>query len=757
METNDKLSVSTFRIDIRGLVQGVGFRPFIYRVAAEMQMNGTVENRNDGVRILINGTDGQISDFINTVRKSAPPASGIQEISFQKVSFCHYDDFQIVKSTSVSEAVTEVSPDIAVCMDCLEDMKTQTNRRDYPFINCTNCGPRFTIIEDLPYDREKTTMKVFKMCPDCKKEYTDILDRRFHAQPVACEICGPRYTLHLKGKTVSEKSEVLSNLVSMISEGKIVAIKGMGGFFIACDAFNEDTVSRLRILKNREAKPLALMFRDIKTLNNYAYVNEFEKRSLLSHNRPIVLLRQKKDVAPSVNAGFQTLGSMLPYMPLHYLLFERSDLKAIVLTSGNISDEPIIIDNNEAMRTLGEICDGVLVYNRDIHNRTDDSVVAVINGTERVLRRSRGYAPMPVKTSIDVDGMLATGAELVNCFCIGKGHQAIMSQHIGDLKNMETYDFFCESIERHKKLFRFQPRHVVADLHPDYYSTRYAEDLGIPLLSVQHHHAHIVSCMGEHRLEEPVIGVAFDGTGLGDDGNIWGGEFIVCDMKGYKRMSHFEYLPLPGGDMVTYEPWRTAVSMLYKLYGEKISDMELPFLRDIEVTKLQMIVSALRQKINTPLSSGAGRYFDGVSALINLCNNSRFHAEAPMRLESIIVPDEKGRYDFHSDPVLSFATVTEQILSDLTDNVPQGIISARFHNTIIEMVVQTVRKISAQTGLKSVVMSGGSFQNRYLSEKLEVLLADGKFNVYVHSKIPANDGGLALGQLLIGASRISNY
>jgi hydrogenase maturation protein HypF len=754
MKTDNKLSVNTYRIVIRGLVQGVGFRPFIYRTAMSMNLMGSVENRNDGVTVMINATDKQISDFIDTVKKSAPPASSIQEINFSKLPFCEFDDFQIVKSTSVSSAITEVSPDIAVCQDCLDDMKSQSNRIDYPFINCTNCGPRFTIIEDLPYDREKTSMKVFKMCTECMNEYNDVLDRRFHAQPVACEVCGPHYTLHFQGKYTSDPQEVFSNLASMISDGKIVAVKGMGGFFIACDAFNEETVSRLRASKNREGKPFALMFRDIETLREYTYVDELEQRSLLSLKRPIVLLRQKKDVAPSVNTGFSTLGAMMPYMPLHYLLFERSDLIAIVLTSGNISDEPIIIDNDKALKTLGATCDAVLVYNRDIHNRSDDSVVTVINGSERVLRRSRGYSPIPVKTLFSVDGILATGAELVNCFCIGKDHQAIMSQHIGDLKNLETYEFFCESIERHKKLFRFNPMYVVADLHPDYYSTRYAEDLGLPVISVQHHHAHIASCMGEHGLTEPVIGIAFDGTGLGDDGNIWGGEFLICDMKSYNRIAHLEYLPLPGGDRVTYEPWRTAVSMLYKLYGDKTPELDLPFMEDIERGKLQMIVSALKQNINTPLSSGAGRYFDGVSALIKLCTKSRFHAEAPMRLENIIAPDENGRYDFQLGPVLSFKPVTEQILMDLSNRVPNETISARFHNTIIEMIIQSAQKISDETGLRSVVLSGGTFQNRYLSEKLEVLLSSSNFKVYAHSQIPANDGGLALGQLLIGATRI---
>lgn len=743
--------IRTYRIEIRGLVQGVGFRPFVYRIATEAGLNGTVENRNDGVFVIVTCTENTLKDFVNNIKHKAPPASRIESIFFTETEYVDFKRFEIVKSTSVSESVTDVSPDIAVCDECLADMKIQPNRLGYPFINCTNCGPRFSIIQDLPYDREKTTMKMFEMCPSCRKEYTNVLDRRFHAQPVACEICGPEYTLHEGETKITGHTEIITRTAELLNAGKIVAVKGIGGFFIACNALNEDAVSRLRVLKNRESKPFAVMFSSPETIREFAVVSTKEEASLLSLKRPIVLLKEKKPLAFSVNVGFDTVGAMLPYMPFHYLLFEKSGLKAIVLTSGNISDEPIITDNVKATSILGNICDAVLTYNRDIHNRTDDSVVRIMNGQERVFRRSRGYAPVPVKTQSRLEGILATGAELVNCFCIGKGNQAIMSQHIGDLKNMETYEFFTESIERHKKLFRFEPKLIVTDLHPDYLSTRYAVETGLPVVRVQHHHAHIASCMAEHGLDEPVIGVAMDGTGLGDDGNIWGSEFMVCDYKSYERKAHFKYIPLPGGDKVTHEPWRTAVSILYGVYGAEFLNFSLPFLHNIPQENIRMICAAIDKKINSPLSSGAGRVFDAVSALINLCPVSRFHAEAPMRLESAIDHSETQSYDFLPGSSISFQPMIRQIVEDILNKTPQPIISARFHNTIAEVIFHAVASINRETGIRIVALSGGSFQNKYLTERVEKALSKDGFFVYSQHTIPCNDGGIALGQMMIGA------
>ncbi len=744
---------NTYNVDVKGLVQGVGFRPFVYRLAEDFGLKGHVENRNDGVGIKINCSPELILEFINALKKNAPQASYIETVKYSLAEKEVFTDFRIIKSQTVSNQVTGISPDIAVCNDCLKDMETQKNRIDYPFINCTNCGPRFTIIQNIPYDREKTTMSPFLMCPDCHKEYTDVYDRRFHAQPVACSVCGPEYTLFENGESIKGISQVIKKVEDLIRNKKIVAIKGIGDFFIACDATCEEVVARLRKMKKREGKPFAVMFSDIETLKDYTYVDEFEEISLLSYRRPIVLLKQKKNLAYSVNVGFDTIGCMLPYMPFHYLLFRNLNIPAIVLTSGNISEEPIITDNDIAIEKLSDITDAILTYNRDIYNRTDDSIVAVVNKKERVFRRSRGYVPLPLNLKMNVDGILATGAELVNCFAIGKGNQAIISQHIGDLKNLETYEFYCETMERFKRLFLFDPAIVVSDLHPDYLSTRYAIETKLHHIRVQHHHAHIVSCMAENDLDEKVIGVSFDGTGLGDDGNIWGSEFFICDLNKYERVNHFEYMPMPGGDKVTEEPWRMAISYLYKYYGESFREMNLPFLKTVNPASVEILCQAMDKKINTPLTSGSGRLFDAVAALINLCPVSKFHAEAPMRLESIIDKNIKKEYPFSVNSTISFEETFKQIIKDLHQNVSLSEISTKFHNTILSVIIEVVCTMKNKYGSDAVVLSGGTFQNKYLLSTIDKRLTEKRFRVYTHKKVPTNDAGIALGQMAIASAR----
>ena len=744
---------NTYQIDVKGLVQGVGFRPYVYRLAEDFGLKGNVENRNDGVGIKINCSSETIVDFIEALKKKAPQASSIESVKYSLAAKEIFTDFRIIKSQTVSNQVTGISPDIAVCNDCLKDMETQKNRIDYPFINCTNCGPRFTIIQNIPYDREKTTMSPFVMCPDCHKEYTDVHDRRFHAQPVACSVCGPEYTLFEGSESIKGIEHIIKKVQHLLKSKKIVAIKGIGGFFIACDATCEEPVARLRKMKNREGKPFAVMFSDIKTLKDYTFIDEFEKASLLSYRKPIVLLKQKKSLASSVNVGFDTIGCMLPYMPFHYLLFNNLNIPAIVLTSGNISEEPIITDNDIAIKKLSGITDAILTYNRDIYNRTDDSVVTVVNNKERVFRRSRGYVPLPINLKMNVDGILATGAELVNCFAIGKGNQAIISQHIGDLKNLETYEFYCETIERFKRLFLFDPSIVVSDLHPDYLSTRYAIETKLPHIKVQHHHAHIASCMAENNLDETVIGVSFDGTGLGDDNNIWGSEFFICDLNKYERITHFEYMPMPGGDKVTEEPWRMAVSYLYKYFGENFREMNLPFLKTVSSASVEMLCLAMDKKINSPLTSGSGRLFDAVAALINLCPVSKFHAEAPMRLESIIDKSIKKEYPFSFNSTISFEETFKQIIKDMNHHISLPEISTKFHNTILSVIIEVVSTIKNKCGADAVVLSGGTFQNKYLLSTIEKKLAENGFRVYTHKKVPTNDAGIALGQMAIEAAR----
>ena len=646
-----------------------------------------------------------------------------------------------------------VSPDIAVCDDCLQDLKTQAHRINYPFINCTNCGPRFTIIKDLPYDRDKTTMKPFELCQTCYSEYTEILDRRFHAQPVACNHCGPTYTLHYNKEEIKDFSTILRTTCQLLEEGKIVAMKGLGGYHLACDAKNEEAVNCLRIAKNRDGKPFAVMTKNLETLKTFADYTDEEEKLINSWRKPIVLLRNKKQLSPSICMGFDSVGVMLPYMPFHHQLMDTLNLDVIVLTSGNISDEPIIIDNKKALDELGAISDAVLTYNRDIHNRTDDSVAFVTNNKSRLIRRSRGYVPSPTRLNLNVDGIFASGAELVNCFAIGKGNQAILSQHIGDLKNAETLEFYSESVSRFKKLFRVEPRLMAHDLHPDYLSTKYAKEQNTPKMAIQHHHAHIAACMAEHGLDEKVIGIAFDGVGLGDDNKIWGGEFFVCDLADYERITHFDYVKMPGGDKATKNPWRMAVSYLHHYFGRDFNFHSLDFLKDISDFDLEFVLEMLDKNLNCPETSSCGRLFDAVSALANCCTVGSFHAEAPMRLEAAINKSCDETYHFEAGSPINLKPIFEGILESLSKKEEQGIISAKFHNTIINIIFAIVKKLRAERGINKVVLSGGSFQNRFMLEKVEKLLSGNNFEVYSHQETPSNDGSLALGQLVIAAKK----
>ncbi len=742
-------------IGIKGLVQGVGFRPFIYRVATRYGLHGWVGNSNEGVKVHVEGDESAILSFLAAIREEAPEASNITGIAIAGASPEGFGEFVIIKSDDSSEEITEVSPDIAVCEACLADMKRQPHRLSYPFINCTNCGPRFTIIRDLPYDRPMTTMKDFPMCSKCRAEYDDILDRRFHAQPVACNNCGPVYTLHRGSGIISDIRTILETTSRIIDEGGIVAMKGLGGFHLACDAGNEAAVDRLRAAKNRDGKPFAVMFKDLEAAEKYAFIDDDEKKILTGWQRPVTLMESRKKLAGGVSMGFGTIGGMLPYLPFHYLLFEHLRQDVIVLTSGNISDEPIIIGNDEALRVLGPIADAVLLNNRDIHNRADDSVVRVVSGQPRLIRRSRSWVPRPVDLPFDVDGIFACGAELVNCFCIGKGQQAILSQHIGDLKNAETLEFFTESALRFSKLFRMEATLMAHDLHPDYLSSRYALESGLPVTAVQHHHAHIASCMAEYGLDEKVIGISFDGVGLGSDGHIWGGEFLLCDLLDFERKCHLDYLPMPGGDMATKEPWRMAVSYLFKHYGKSFTGLGLPFLREIPGRKIDIVVKAMESGINAPLTSSAGRLFDAASAITGLCSISSFHAEAPMRLEGAIDKDEKGSYPFSIGSTVDAGPIIRGLCDDVLagTGIPQ--MAARFHNSMINVIFAAVTKIAGESGIRRVVLSGGSFQNKYLMENVEKGLRQRGFECFTPKGIPANDGGIALGQLVIAAARRS--
>ena len=734
-------------------MQGVGFRPFVYRLAQQYGLHGWVVNGTEGVMLKVEGPATSMPFFVEDIRFKAPVVSQIEEISIDQDIPEGLQGFFILASQDLSIETSEISPDIAVCPECLADLKHQPHRLAYPFINCTNCGPRFSIIRDFPYDRAKTTMAPFEMCPKCSDEYSDIMNRRFHAQPVACNHCGPHYSMHRGRRVITDFQQILDHTGKMIETGQIVALKGSGGFHLMGNALDDKAVNRLRNLKKREGKPFAVMFRDIDNLKQYAVVSEEEETALLSWRRPIVVLKNNGLLASGVTLGLDTLGAFLPYMPIHYLLFEKLNIPAMVLTSGNIAEEPIIITNDAAIATFSDKVDAVITYNREIFNRNDDSVVRVIAGRERVQRRSRGYVPAPVKLAFDADGILAAGAELSNCFCLGKGNRAYLSQHIGDLKNQETYTFYEETQSRFQQLFRVKPTLVAADLHPDYLSTRFARKSGLETIWVQHHHAHIASCMAENGIDEPVIGLAFDGTGYGTDGHIWGSEFMVCDYIDFTRHTHFAYMPMPGGDRASEEPWRMGISLLWQAFGKEFSDLDLPLLQLIDRTKIRMVAEAIEKGINCPFSSGAGRLFDAIAAITGICVNARFHAEAPMRLESIVKPGIQETYNYILADAISFLPAVRQICTDLSGGMDIGIIAAKFHNTISEASLQAVKNIRTETGIQKVALSGGTFQNKYLFERLETILLKNNFAVLTHCKVPCNDGGIALGQLAVAARR----
>ncbi len=742
------------KIYIDGLVQGVGFRPFIFRLAKQFNLAGLVENRNDCVRIKIEGSSAAIDDFVSAIKNDPPALARIESVVCKQAEVEGFCDFSISVNNNVTDKVTLVSPDVAVCNACLKDIKTQPDRLYYPFVNCVDCGPRFSLIRLLPYHRANTCMDKFKMCENCQAEYDDPENRRFDAQPNACSICGPQYTLVFNDSLITGSKEITGKTCGLIKAGKIAAIKGVGGFHLVCDARNYDAVKRIRAGKNREGKPFAVLMPNIETAKKYVYINESEEEVLMSRRRPILLLKIKENLAPNICVGLNRLGVMIAYTPLHYMLFEHGEFDALVFTSGNATDSPIIIDNDRAEKELGKIADALLIYNREIYNRCDDSVGVVVNSKIRVIRRSRGFAPDPVNLDFDVEGIIGAGAELKNCFCVGKGNRAILSQHIGDLKNIEIFNLYNESIERFSSLFKVKPKLIARDMHPDYLSTKYANDSGLETIAVQHHHAHIASCMAENEYYSDLIGVCFDGAGFGDDGNIWGGEiFIINDVINYRRYAHLDYLPLPGGDKAAKEPWRIAVSYLYKTFGKGFVEIDLPFLKEVSEGDINMMVSLIDQQINAPLTSSMGRLFDAVSAIINLCLFSTFEAEAPMRLENIVDEKVKERYEYGIDGAIDATGIIKGVVNDMADRVSAPIISTKFHNSVVSIILDASIKARLETGINAVALSGGLFQNSYILEKSENALKQNGFKVYTHSNVPANDGGVALGQLVIAAKK----
>ena len=750
------------KIDIKGVVQGVGFRPFVYTLAKKYRLFGYVRNDASGVFIEVEGEKSRIEKFIAKIKTEAPPLAAIFEIKSYDIEPVGYDDFIIRDSDDHEEKFVPISPEISTCSDCLAELFDPTDPRyRYPFINCTNCGPRFTIVKDIPYDRKYTTMAPFTMCGMCQGEYNDPKDRRFHAQPNACPECGPSLTLLNDKLEKTDAPDVISEVCRLLKDGKIIAIKGLGGYHLACDALNPDAVHRLRSRKDREYKPFALMVRDIEAAKRLCCVSEDEEKLLKSTICPIVLLRKRPDcpVAEDV-APYQNLhGIMLPYTPLHHLIAGESGL-VLVMTSGNISSEPIVYHDEEAFDRLKNIADFYCIHNREIHIRTDDSVSRIWRGNEMVLRRARGFAPFPILLNFKFqEKVLACGAELKNSFCLTRDNFAFMSHHIGDLENLETLTSFEEGIEHFKRIFNIQPSLLAYDLHPEYLATKYALTLeDIPKIGVQHHHAHIVSCMIDNEIDGKVIGVAFDGTGYGTDGKIWGGEFFICDYGGFKRVGHLEYIPLPGGEKAIKEPWRIAASILYKIFNNNMFDLDINFVKELDGKKWPTIKKMIDKGINSPMTSSTGRLFDAVSALVGIRKEVYYEGQAAIELE-MAAGVEAGEYPFdlqelEDNTLILIEPIFRGIVSEIECGVGVESISSKFHNTIAKIILNMCIKIRKTSGLNRVALSGGVFQNSLLLENTYVLLDKNNFKVFTQHRVPPNDGGIALGQVVIGNERI---
>jgi hydrogenase maturation protein HypF len=747
------------RLKVNGIVQGVGFRPFVFQLAAKYDLKGTVANTSSGVAIHVEGLEAHVTAFEADLAANPPPLAYIVEISSRTEAFQNLSGFAIVKSQGKSEMSTLISPDVSVCDDCRSEMLDPNDRRYlYAFINCTNCGPRYTIIDDIPYDRPKTSMRHFKMCPACQAEYDDPANRRFHAQPNACAECGPRVTLYDNVKNEIVTNDPVAEAAALLKKGRILAIKGLGGYHLAADAANDEAVTCLRKRKIREEKPLAIMSYDLATIRRYAEVNAEAEKLIGSIQRPIVLLKKKTPnaISDQVAPRNNYFGVMLPYTPLHYLLL-RHDFIALVMTSGNQSEEPIAIDNEDAFRRLAAIADYFLIHDRDIYLRSDDSIVRHVAGAKRFLRRSRGFVPIPVFLKNEVPPILACGAELKNTVCVTKGDQAFLSQHIGDLENMATYDFLKLTVEHLKRILDIIPEIIACDRHPDYLSTQYArEQTGVPKIEVQHHYAHIVSCMAEQKLEGPVIGLAFDGTGYGSDGAVWGGEILLVEAHDFKRAGHLDYVAMPGSTAAIKEPWRMAVSYLQDAFGGNLRSLNLPVLTGIGNEKLTVITEMISQGVNSPPTSSLGRLFDGVAAICGIRSRVNYEGQAALELEMLAAETAESCYDYNwqTDDVMRIAPapIIRGVVTDIQNRVPVAQISAKFHRTLIRLFADLCGAVRQDSGLNRVVLSGGCFQNATLLTGLIQALQENNFAVFTHEQVPANDGGIALGQALAAAA-----
>ncbi len=763
-------------IAVYGTVQGVGFRPFVFGLASRLALHGFVKNQTGGVLIEVEGEARSLDHFLKELTTRPPPLARIDHLSWERQPSRGDCQFHIRPSEADTASPIFISPDVAACDDCLGELFDPSDRRyGYPFLNCTNCGPRLTIITGAPYDRARTTMASFEMCAACRAEYEDPTDRRFHAQPTACPACGPRLQLlNAHGEPVA-KDDPLAEFVAALRAGRIGAMKGLGGYHLICDARNETVVEELRRRKHRDEKPFALMVRDLAAAQALCEVLPAERELLSSPRRPIVLLRKRKRAAVPVAEGVAprnpSLGVMLPYTPLHHLLLHALDGIPLVMTSGNCSDEPIAYEDHEALRRLADVADLFLTHNRPIHVRCDDAVTRVVGGLELPLRRSRGYAPQPIVLPLECPcPILAVGGQFKGAFALGRGRHAILSHHLGDLDHYEAYRAFVKDVVLYQQLFAVRPERLVHDLHPDYAATRYAKEReaneGVACLAVQHHHAHMASCMAEHGLNEPVIGVAFDGTGYGTDGAIWGGEFLVGDYRQFRRAAHLRYVGMPGGEQAIRQPWRMAAAHLVDAGLAPFAPLGRGVGSKGETLRaaVRIVEKMLARRFNTPLTSSAGRLFDAVAALAGLRHRVSYEGQAAIELEWLatgVAPDGVYPFDLteteegapqQATLLIDTRPLVRAVVQDASKDIAPALIARRFHSTMVEVIAAVCDRLRKVTGLAAVVLSGGVFMNALLTAEVVVRLGSEGFRVYRHRLVPPNDGGLSLGQLAIAAA-----
>lgn len=759
-------AASGLRVFVRGIVQGVGFRPFIFNLAQRLGLKGWVKNTSSGVEIEVSGRAEDLERFVQAVRSEAPPLARIDELNIAPIDANGHGAFEIRESQPEEGAYIPISPDMAICPDCRRELFDPADRRyRYPFINCTNCGPRFSIIQDIPYDRPNTTMSDFAMCPQCQAEYDNPRDRRFHAQPVACPECGPHIWFETGGEKHASGEDALRQARAWLQAGKILAVKGLGGFHLACDAANPAAVSELRRRKKRSDKPFALMAFDLRVIRKHCFISPEEETLLTSPQAPVTLLerRPESNVAPEVAPGQRTLGFMLPYTPLHLLLLEPAPgyPEVLVMTSGNLSEEPIAYRDDEGRARLEPLADGFLMHDRPIHMRVDDSVMRTARGGRYPIRRARGYAPDPVTLPESVEPLLAAGAELKNAFCLARDHYAFLSHHIGDMENYETLRSFEEGIRHFERLFRVQPQLIACDLHPNYLATRYAQqraaEENLPLVGVQHHHAHLAACLADSgwRSAEPVIGLSFDGTGYGDDQAIWGGEVLVGGYAQYTRRFHLTYVPLPGGDRAVRKPARMALAHLWAAGIDWEGDLP-PVMALCEEERTLLRVQVER-RINAPLTSSMGRFFDAASALLGVRQQVTYEGQAAIELEAVADRQEMGYYPFDiHDDLIDPAPLWQALLADWRAGVKTPVLAARFHNSLAQLARTLCLAVRAESGARTVALSGGVWQNLLLLERTVPLLEEAGFAVLTHQQTPPNDGCIALGQVMVAAKKVSN-